>query len=170
MLAGKPHWNSKWNHHHKLPPVCDPDVPHHSHNTSEPFFPLFHQSQQESHSRTVSSLTAQLRDARQELREKEKEKKEADRALQNDREDRERGERRLRDSLEKRDKLIEVKKQFVPLWSILASYSEPLKSDVTKIKALKYLAFVSINIKKLFIPRKMRFCCTWQCLRTFELH
>lgn len=65
------------------------------------------QSQQESHSRTVSSLTAQLRDARQELREKEKEKKEADRALQNDREDRERGERRLRDSLEKRDKLIE---------------------------------------------------------------
>ncbi|CAI5661667.1 unnamed protein product [Oreochromis niloticus] len=65
------------------------------------------QSHQESHSRTVSSLTAQLRDARQELREKEKEKKEADRALQNDREDRERGERRLRDSLEKRDKLIE---------------------------------------------------------------
>ncbi|XP_039475387.1 golgin subfamily A member 3 isoform X2 [Oreochromis aureus] len=65
------------------------------------------QSQQESHSRTVSSLTAQLRDARQELREKEKEKKEADRALRNDREDRERGERRLRDSLEKRDKLIE---------------------------------------------------------------
>lgn len=61
------------------------------------------QSQQESHSRTVSSLTARLRDARQELREK----KEADRALQNDREDRERGERRLRDSLEKRDKLIE---------------------------------------------------------------
>ncbi|XP_039886815.1 uncharacterized protein si:ch73-95l15.5 isoform X1 [Simochromis diagramma] len=65
------------------------------------------QSQQESHSRTVSSLTAQLRDARQELREKEKKKKEADRALQNDREDRERGERRLGDSLEKRDKLIE---------------------------------------------------------------
>lgn len=65
------------------------------------------QSQQESHSRTVSSLTAQLRDARQELREKEKKKKEADRALQNDREDRERGESRLRDSLEKRDKLIE---------------------------------------------------------------
>lgn len=65
------------------------------------------QSQQESHSRTVSSLTAQLRDARQELREKKKKKKEADRALQNDREDRERGESRLRDSLEKRDKLIE---------------------------------------------------------------
>lgn len=75
----------------------------------------------------MSSLTAQLRDARQELREKEKEKKEADRALQNDREDRERGERRLRDSLEKRDKLIEVKKQFVPLCSILGSYSERLK-------------------------------------------
>lgn len=73
----------------------------------------------------MSSLTAQLRDARQELREKEK--KEVDRALQNDREDRERGERRLRDSLEKRDKLIEVKKQFVPLCSILGSYSERLK-------------------------------------------
>uniref|UniRef100_A0A3Q2VK66 Si:ch73-95l15.5 n=1 Tax=Haplochromis burtoni TaxID=8153 RepID=A0A3Q2VK66_HAPBU len=68
---------------------------------------LCQESQQESHSRTVSSLTAQLRDARQELREKEKKKKEADRALQNDREDGERGERRLRDSLEKRDKLIE---------------------------------------------------------------
>ncbi|XP_035768416.1 uncharacterized protein si:ch73-95l15.5 [Neolamprologus brichardi] len=85
------------------------------------------QSQQESHSRTVSSLTARLRDAWQELREKEKEKKEADRALQNDREDRERGERRLRDSLEKRDKLIEVKKQFVPFCSVLGSYSERLK-------------------------------------------
>lgn len=50
----------------------------------------------------------QLRDTRQELREKEKQKKEADRARQNEREDREREERKLRDSLEKRDKLIEV--------------------------------------------------------------
>ncbi|XP_035528216.1 uncharacterized protein si:ch73-95l15.5 isoform X2 [Morone saxatilis] len=65
-------------------------------------------NQQESHSQTVSSLTAQLRDTRQELREKEKEKKQADRAWQNNREDREREERKLRDSLEKRDKLIEV--------------------------------------------------------------
>ncbi|XP_037641080.1 uncharacterized protein si:ch73-95l15.5 [Sebastes umbrosus] len=65
------------------------------------------QSQQESHSQTVSSLTDQLRDTRRELREKEKEKKEADRAWQTNREDREREERRLRDSLEKRDKLIE---------------------------------------------------------------
>ncbi|KAM9353540.1 uncharacterized protein ABDE67_005924 [Symphorus nematophorus] len=65
------------------------------------------QNQQESHSQTVSSLTAQLIDTRKELREKEKEKKEADRAWQNNREDRERQERKLRDSLEKRDKLIE---------------------------------------------------------------
>nr|XP_046255998.1 uncharacterized protein si:ch73-95l15.5 [Scatophagus argus] len=65
------------------------------------------QTQQESHGRTVSSLTAQLRDARQELREKEKEKKEADRAWQNDREQKEREERKLRESLERRDKLIE---------------------------------------------------------------
>ncbi|XP_034554072.1 uncharacterized protein si:ch73-95l15.5 [Notolabrus celidotus] len=65
------------------------------------------QTQQESHSQTVSSLTAQLRDTQQELREKEKEKKEAVRAWQNIREDRERAERKLRDSLEKRDKLIE---------------------------------------------------------------
>lgn len=57
----------------------------------------------------VSSLTAQLRDTQQELREKEKQKKEANRAWQNNREDREREERKLRASLEKRDKLIEVK-------------------------------------------------------------
>ncbi|XP_041648461.1 uncharacterized protein si:ch73-95l15.5 [Cheilinus undulatus] len=65
------------------------------------------QTQQESHSQTVSSLTAKLRDTQQELREKEKEKKEADRAVQNIGEDRERAERKLRESLEKRDKLIE---------------------------------------------------------------
>lgn len=57
----------------------------------------------------MSSLTAQLRDTRQELRQREKEKKEADRAWQNIREDRDREERKLRNSLEKRDKLIEVK-------------------------------------------------------------
>lgn len=72
-------------------------------------FLLLHQSQQQSHSQMVSSLTAQLRDTQQELREKEKQKKEADRAWQNNREDREREERKLRASLEKRDKLIEVK-------------------------------------------------------------
>lgn len=65
------------------------------------------QNQQQSHSQTVSALTAQLQDTRQELREKEKEKKEAERAWQNNRDDREREERKLRDSLEKRDKLIE---------------------------------------------------------------
>lgn len=69
------------------------------------------QNQQESHGQTVSSLTEQLRDTRQELREKSKEKKESERAWQNEREDREREGRKLRDSLEKRDKLIEVKEQ-----------------------------------------------------------
>ncbi|XP_050932041.1 putative leucine-rich repeat-containing protein DDB_G0290503 [Lates calcarifer] len=65
------------------------------------------QDQQESHNQTVCSLTSQLKDIQQKLREKEKEKKEADRAWQNIREDREREERKLRHSLEKRDKLIE---------------------------------------------------------------
>ncbi|KAK2844961.1 hypothetical protein Q5P01_011620 [Channa striata] len=65
------------------------------------------QIQQESHTQTVSALTDQLKDTRQELRQKEKEKKEADRAWQNNREDRDREERKLRDSLDKRDKLIE---------------------------------------------------------------
>ncbi|XP_062254772.1 uncharacterized protein si:ch73-95l15.5 isoform X1 [Platichthys flesus] len=65
------------------------------------------QHQQESYSKTVSSLTGELRDTRRELREKEKKKKEAERAWQNIREDGERQERKLRDSLDKRDKLIE---------------------------------------------------------------
>lgn len=68
-----------------------------------------HQQQQEGHDQMVSSLTAQLRDTQQELREKEKEKKEADRFWQNYRDDRETEERRLRDNLQRRDKLIEVK-------------------------------------------------------------
>ncbi|XP_026227471.1 paramyosin [Anabas testudineus] len=64
-------------------------------------------NQEESHSQTVSSLTAQLTDTRQELRQKEKEKKEAERTWQNIKEDRDKEERKLRSSLEKRDKLIE---------------------------------------------------------------
>ncbi|XP_026173009.1 uncharacterized protein LOC113136409 [Mastacembelus armatus] len=65
------------------------------------------QNQQESHSQTVSSLTAQLRNARQELRQKEDEKKETERAWQNLRDDREREERKLKERLDKRDRLIE---------------------------------------------------------------
>ncbi|XP_072249642.1 uncharacterized protein [Leuresthes tenuis] len=65
------------------------------------------QAQQESHSQTVASLKAELRDAQQQLRKKDQEKKEADRAWQNRREDGEREERRLKDSLQKRDQLIE---------------------------------------------------------------
>lgn len=57
----------------------------------------------------VSSLTAQLKDARQELREKQKEKKEAERFWQHYKDDQEAEGRRLRDNLQSRDKLIEVK-------------------------------------------------------------
>lgn len=77
-------------------------------------FLFFHQHQQDSHSQTVSSLTAELRDARQELREKTKEKKDADRAWQNYKADWQAAERKLKDSLERRDKLIEVK-----CWNLL---------------------------------------------------
>ncbi|XP_061573363.1 uncharacterized protein si:ch73-95l15.5 [Cololabis saira] len=65
------------------------------------------QTQQESHSQTVSSLTAQLRDAQRQLREKDRETREAARGWRDDSEDREREERRLRDSLQKRDHLIQ---------------------------------------------------------------
>ncbi|MEQ2215051.1 hypothetical protein XENOCAPTIV_026656 [Xenoophorus captivus] len=72
-------------------------------------FSLFlHQTQQQNHNQTVSSLTSQLRDVQKELREKEKETKEADRERRNNREDGEREERKLRESLQKRDRLIEV--------------------------------------------------------------
>ncbi|KAM9852005.1 uncharacterized protein ACBR49_005107 isoform 1-T2 [Aulostomus maculatus] len=65
------------------------------------------QEQQESHSQAISSLSAELRDCQRELREKEKQRKEAVRTWQNDREDRAMQESKLRESLEKRDKLIE---------------------------------------------------------------
>ena len=78
----------------------------------------FLQNQQKSHSQTVSSLTEQLKDARRELREHGKEKREAERSWQHDREDREREERKLRASLEKRDKLIEVSKRLLRMVSV----------------------------------------------------
>lgn len=59
----------------------------------------------------VSSLTAQLKDTRLELREKQKEKKEAERWWQNYQDDQEAEGRRLRDGLQSRDKLIEVKRR-----------------------------------------------------------
>lgn len=65
------------------------------------------QTQQDSHSQTVSSLMVQLEDTRKEMKEKEKERKEANRVWQREREDKDRQERKLMDSLEKRDKLIE---------------------------------------------------------------
>ncbi|XP_051922340.1 uncharacterized protein si:ch73-95l15.5 [Hippocampus zosterae] len=64
------------------------------------------QSQQESYDRTTSSLTARLTDARQALRNEERRRKEAERMRNNQREDGESTERKLRDSLEKRDQII----------------------------------------------------------------
>lgn len=64
--------------------------------------------QQQNHSQTVSSLSKQLNDTLNDLRERGKENKEAQRAWRSEKDDKEREERKLRESLEKRDKLIEV--------------------------------------------------------------
>ncbi|XP_020353767.1 uncharacterized protein LOC109902103 isoform X1 [Oncorhynchus kisutch] len=65
------------------------------------------QEQQQNHSQTVSSLSKQLNDTLNDLRESGKENKEAQRAWRSEMDDKEREERKLRESLEKRDKLIE---------------------------------------------------------------
>ncbi|XP_055781654.1 uncharacterized protein LOC129857437 isoform X1 [Salvelinus fontinalis] len=65
------------------------------------------QEQQQNHSQTVSSLSKQLKDTLNDLRERGKENKEAQRAWRSEKDDKEREERKLRESLEKRDKLIE---------------------------------------------------------------
>ncbi|XP_045574359.1 uncharacterized protein isoform X2 [Salmo salar] len=65
------------------------------------------QEQQQNHSQTVSSLSKQLNDTLNDLRERGKENKEAQRAWWSEKDDKEREERKLRESLEKRDKLIE---------------------------------------------------------------
>ncbi|XP_064801594.1 putative leucine-rich repeat-containing protein DDB_G0290503 isoform X1 [Oncorhynchus masou masou] len=65
------------------------------------------QEQQQNHSQTVSSLSKQLNDTRNDLRERGIENKETQRAWRSEKEDKEREERKLRESLEKRDKLIE---------------------------------------------------------------
>ncbi|XP_038832906.1 uncharacterized protein LOC120031293 isoform X1 [Salvelinus namaycush] len=65
------------------------------------------QEQQQNHSQTVSSLSKQLNETANDLRERGKENKETQRAWRSEKEDKEREERKLRESLEKRDKLIE---------------------------------------------------------------
>ncbi|XP_064804547.1 golgin subfamily A member 6-like protein 22 isoform X2 [Oncorhynchus masou masou] len=65
------------------------------------------QEQEQNHSQTVSSLSKQLNDTLNDLRESGKENKEAQRAWRSEMDDKEREERKLRESLEKRDKLIE---------------------------------------------------------------
>uniref|UniRef100_M4AFR7 Si:ch73-95l15.5 n=1 Tax=Xiphophorus maculatus TaxID=8083 RepID=M4AFR7_XIPMA len=64
-------------------------------------------SQDVSHAQTVSSLTARFRDAQQQLRRAEEQQKKTDRERRTSREDGERRERLLRESLQKRDRLIE---------------------------------------------------------------
>lgn len=78
------------------------------------------QQQQQTHDRMVLSLTTQLKDTQRELREKQKEKKEAERFWQNYKDDKEAEGRRMRDSLQSRDKLIEVKRRYL---SIKTDYS-----------------------------------------------
>lgn len=65
------------------------------------------QTQQENHKERMSSMMAQLKDTRQQLRQKEKEKKESERLWQNRRDEMQREEKLLMERLEKRDKLIE---------------------------------------------------------------
>ncbi|XP_043974335.1 uncharacterized protein si:ch73-95l15.5 isoform X2 [Gambusia affinis] len=65
------------------------------------------QAQQQSHAQTLSSLTARLRDAQQQRRRAEEQQKKTDRERRTSREDGERRERLLRESLQKRDQLIE---------------------------------------------------------------
>uniref|UniRef100_A0A4W5L1W6 Short myomegalin-like EB1 binding protein N-terminal domain-containing protein n=1 Tax=Hucho hucho TaxID=62062 RepID=A0A4W5L1W6_9TELE len=65
------------------------------------------QEQQQNHSQTVSSLSKQLNGTLNDLRESGKENKEAQRAWWSEKDDKEREERKLRESLELRDKLIE---------------------------------------------------------------
>lgn len=70
--------------------------------------PFLLKEQEQNHSQTVSSLSKQLNDTRNDLRERGKENKETQRAWRSEKEDKEREERKLRESLEERDKLIEV--------------------------------------------------------------
>lgn len=65
------------------------------------------QSQQESHNQALSSLTNQLSETQAQLRERERERKEKARVFQNERDESERQRRKLMDSVDKRDRLIE---------------------------------------------------------------
>lgn len=65
------------------------------------------QSQQESHSQALSSLTNQLSETRAQLRDRERERKEKARVFQKERDESDRQRRKLMDSVDKRDRLIE---------------------------------------------------------------
>lgn len=69
---------------------------------------MFFQDQRENHKRAITALSEQLRDTLKELREKTKEKKEAELGWKKENKDRAFEEGKLRDNLQKRDKLIEV--------------------------------------------------------------
>lgn len=71
-------------------------------------FAFLRQHQQESHSQTVNSLAAELRDMRLELRKREKERRESERVWLNSREDWKTEEEKLMHNLQRRDRLIQV--------------------------------------------------------------
>lgn len=80
-----------------------------------PSFSCFWRHQQEGHSQTAASLTAELRDLRLELRKSEEARREADRAWRSCREDWKAEEGRLVDKLDRRDSLIQVARRVSPL-------------------------------------------------------
>lgn len=69
---------------------------------------MFFQDQRENHKRAITALSQQLKDTLKELREKTKEKKEAELGWKKENKERAFEEGKLRDNLQKRDKLIEV--------------------------------------------------------------
>lgn len=66
------------------------------------------QEQRENHKRAITALSEQLKNTLKELREKAKERKEAELGWKKENKERAFEEGKLRDNLQKRDKLIEV--------------------------------------------------------------
>ncbi|XP_018596302.1 uncharacterized protein LOC108927458 isoform X2 [Scleropages formosus] len=96
------------------------------------------QTQRESHSQTVSALSAQLKETQKELREREKENKEAKRQWQSEKEQSTAEERKLRENLEMRDKLIQVLLDSEARDQLLAELQQNLLMKVEPRTALKH--------------------------------
>jgi len=69
---------------------------------------MFFQDQRENHKRAITALSERLKDTLKELREKTKETKEAELGWKKENKERAFEEVKLRDNLQKRDKLIEA--------------------------------------------------------------